>query len=106
MDLNINVSKVLFVISSVAKFHVNFSLSIIVFCTFLSNILIMSNTDISSMNGASTFINFCFLGFNTMPSFGKNGSDLFKKLKQQFHELTMHSNLNIFLLPKTKSTFS
>ena len=43
--------------SSVAKFHVNFSLSIIVFCMFLSNTLIMANPDISSMNGDSTFIN-------------------------------------------------
>ena len=48
--------------SSVAKFHVNFSLSIIVFCILLSNILIIANPDISPMNGASTFINLCSLG--------------------------------------------
>ena len=73
---------------------------------FLSNILIMAIPDSSSMNGASTFIHFCPLGFNTMFSFGKNGIDLFKKLKQQSHELTIPSGSNIFLTPKPKSTFS
>ena len=73
---------------------------------FLSNILIMANPDISSINGASTFINFCSLGFTTMHSFGKKGIDLFKKLKQQSHEFITPYNSNIFLIPKTKSTFS
>ena len=100
------VSKSLFVISNMAKFHVNFNLSMTVFCMFLSNILIMASSEISSMNGASTFINFCSLGFNTMHSFGKIGINLFKKLKQQSHEFIMPSNSNIFLIPKTKSTFS
>ena len=100
------VSKLLFVISSVATFHVNFNLSIIVFCTFLSNTLIMASPDISSMNGASTFIIFCSSGFNTMHSFRKLGIDLFKKLNQQSHEFIMPSNSNLFLIPKTKSTFS
>ena len=84
----------------------SFNLKIIVFCTFLSKTLIMANPDISFMNGASTFIYFCYLGFNTMCSFGKNGIDLFKKLKQQSHKFLMPSNSNIFLIPKTKSTFS
>ena len=66
----------------------------------------MTNPYISSMNGASTFINFCSLGFNTMHSFGMNGIDLFKKLKQQSDELTIPFSSNIFLIPKTKSTFS
>ena len=39
------------------------------------------------MNGASTFINFCSLDFNTMCSFGKNDIDLFKKLKQHIMNL-------------------
>ena len=68
-----------------AKFCMNFDLSMIVFCTFLSNTLIMASLEISSINGASTFINLCSLGFNTMCSFGKIGTDLLKKLKQQSH---------------------
>ena len=77
-----------------------------VFCMFLSDILIMANPDISSINGLSTFINFHSLGFDTMYSFGKNGIDLFKKLKQQSYEFITPSDSNIFLIPKSKSTFS
>ena len=44
------------------------------------------------MNGASIFINFCSLGFNTIYSFGKNGIDLFRKLKQRSREFIMPSN--------------
>ena len=66
----------------------------------------MANPVISSINGAVIFNNFCSLGFNTIHSFGKNGIYLFKKLKQQSHEFIMPSNSNIFLRPKTKSTFS
>ena len=44
------VSKPLFVISNVAKFHMNFYLSIIVLCMFLSNTLIIANPEISSMS--------------------------------------------------------
>ena len=40
-----------------------------------------------------------------MHSFGKIGMDLFEKLKQQSHEFIIPSNSNIFLIPKTKSTF-
>ena len=72
----------------------------------LSSILTIASPDISSINGASTFINFCSLGFNTMYSLGKMGRDLFKKLKQQFHEFIISSNLKIFLIPRTKSMFS
>ena len=70
---NFTVSLQLFVTSNIAKFHVNLSISISVFCTFLSNILTITNPEISSTNGASIFINFC--------SFAKNGINLFKKLK-------------------------
>ena len=92
--------------SSIAIFYINFSLSITLFCTFLSNILIMANPDTSSINGTSAFVNLCSLGFNTRHSFGKNGINLFKKLKQQSHEFIMPSSSNIFLIPRTKSTFS
>ena len=80
------VSKPLLVISNIAEFHTTFKISIIVLCVFLSSTLIIANPDISYINGASTFINLCSFGFNTMHSFGKIGKDLFKKLKQQSHE--------------------
>ena len=73
---------------------------------FLSSTLIIANPDISSINGASTFINLCSFDFNTMHSFGKIGKDMFKKSKQESHESIKPSNSNIFLIPKTKCTFS
>ena len=100
------VSKLLFVMYSVARVCVNFNLNIIVSCAFLSDTLIMASPDISTINGASTFISFCSFGFNTMHSLGKIGADLLKKLNQQSHEFMTPSNSNIFLIPKTKSTFS
>ena len=68
---NMIVSKPLLVISSIAEFHMNFNLSIIVLCVDLSSILIIASPDISSINGASTFINFCSLGFSTIFHLGK-----------------------------------
>ena len=100
------VSEPLLVIPNVDVFHTNFNLSIIVLCVFLSSTLMIANLDISSINGASTFINLCPFGFNTMHSFGKIGRDLFKKLKQQSHEFMTPSNSYVFLIPKTKSTLS
>ena len=100
------VSKLLSVMSNMSTFCVNFNLSIIVLCMFLFNTLIATNPEISSINGTSTFINLCSFHFNTIHSFGKNGMDLFKKLKQQYHEFMTPSNSNIFLIHKTKSTFS
>ena len=100
------VSKPLLVIPNVAEFHTNFNLSIIVLYMFLSRTLITANPDISSINGASTFINLCSFGFNTMHSFQKIGMHLFKKLKQQSHGFITPSNSNIFLILKNKSTFS
>ena len=65
------VSRPLLVISSIAKFCVNFNFNIIVLFVVLSSILIIASPDISSMNGASAFINLCSLGFSTICSFGK-----------------------------------
>ena len=65
----------------------------------------MANPQISSTNGASIFINFCF-GFKTICSLGKKGIDLFKQLKHDSHTFIMPSHPNIFLMPNTKSTFS
>ena len=66
----------------------------------------MTKLEISSKNGVSTLINFFSLGFSIIFSFGNIGTDLFKKLKQYFHELITPSNSNTFLIPKTRSTFS
>ena len=103
---NMIVSKPLFIMSNVAKFCMNFNFSIIMLCVFLSSTLIMANSEIPSINGASTFIYLCSFDFNTIHSFGKIGMDLFKKLNQQSHEFMTPSNSDIFLMPKTKSTFS
>ena len=100
------VSKPLLVINNVAKFYVNFNFIIIVLHVVLSSILTIASPDISSINGTSTFINFCSFHFNIIPSLGKNCRDLFKKLKQQSHEFIMPSNLKMFLIPRTKSMFS
>ena len=75
-------------------------------CVVLSSILIIASPDTSSINGASTFINFCSLGFSIIDSFGKICRDLFKKLKQQSHKFMTPSNSKIFFMPRTKSTFS
>ena len=103
---NMIVSKPLLVISSVAEFHLNFNLSIIVLYVVLSSILIIACPVILSINGVFTFIDFCSLGFSTISSFGKMDKDLFRKLKQQSHEFITPSNSNIFLIPRTKSMFS
>ena len=58
------------------------------------------------MNGASILINFCSFGFRIICSLGKNGIDLFKKLKVDSHESIIPSNSNIFFIPITKSMFS
>ena len=72
----------------------------------LSNSLIIAKPEISSENGTSTFTNFCPFGFNIILSFGNIGTDLFKKIKQHSHKLIAPSSSNIFLIPKTRSTFS
>ena len=100
------VSGPLLPMSSAAGLCMNFSFSNIVLCVFPSSILIITNPDISSINGALTLISFCSFGFSTIHSFGKMGKDLFKKLKQQSHEFITPSNSNTLLIPKTRSMFS
>ena len=95
----------LFVISNIAKFPVNFTFNIIVLCVSLSNIFTIAKPEISSTNGASTLINFYSFGFKIIFSFGKKDIDLFKKVKQHSHEFITPSISNTFLIPKTISTF-
>ena len=52
----------------------------------------MTKPEISSMKGASIFINLCSLGFNIPCSFEKNGINLFKKLKYDPLELIVPPN--------------
>ena len=59
----------------------------------------MAKPEISSKIGASIFISLCSFGFNTVSPFGNMGIDLFKKLKQQFHEFITPSNSNKFFIP-------
>ena len=73
---------------------------------FLSNILTITNPEISSTNGTSIFISFCSFGFKTICSFARKGINLFKKLEHDSHEFILPSNLNIFFMPSTKSMFS
>ena len=47
--LNIVIPKLLFVMSNVAKFYINFNFSIIALCMFVSSTLIMANPKISSV---------------------------------------------------------
>ena len=102
---NIIMSKPLLVISNVAKFHMSFNFIITVLFVVLSSILTIASSDISSINGPSTFINFYSFGFYTMCSLGKIFRDLFKKLKQQFCKFIMPSNSKMLLIPRIKSTF-
>ena len=76
------VPKPLMAMSNVAVLCINFSFSNIELHVDPSNILTIASPDISSINGASTLINFHSFGFNAVHSFGKMGKDLFKNLKQ------------------------
>ena len=71
-----------------------------VFCSFLSNIL-TANPEITSMKGSSIFINYHSFGINIICSLGKNSIDLFRKLKDDTHELIIPSSSNIFFISKT-----
>ena len=66
----------------------------------------MTDPEISSIKGASIFINLCSLGINITCSFSKSGTDLFRKPKHDSLELIIPSNSNRFFIPKTESTFS
>ena len=84
----------LFVMSNIALFHMNFNFINRVLWVPLSNILIMANPEISSINGAFTFIDFCSLGFKIVQLSGNMGMDLFQNLKQQSLEFITPSNSN------------
>ena len=71
--LNIMVSVPLFTISNTAIFHVNFSFISKVLWVPPSNILTIANPEISSINGALTFISFCSLGFKITHVLWKHG---------------------------------
>ena len=72
----------------------------------MSNNFIIAIPDISSINGASVMTNLCSFGFISIFPLGKNGMDLYRKLKQESHESITPPSSKIVLIPKTKSTFS
>ena len=95
----------LFVMFNMALFHMNFNFNNRVLWVPLSNILTMARPEISSINGAFTFINFCSLGFKNKQFSGNIGRDLFKNLKQQSLEFITPFNSITFFIPKTNSMF-
>ena len=72
----------------------------------MSDILTMTNPEISSVMDVSIFINLCSLGYSITCSFEKHGIDLCRKLKHDSLKLIIPSNLNIFFIPETKSILS
>ena len=106
VGLNVTLSWVPLVTFSVALSLMNFSFIVSVICSFTSHNFVMAIPDIFSINRASTMISFYSLGFTCTFSLGKKGMDLFKKLIQESCESITPSNSKMFLIPKTKSTFS
>ena len=103
---NVTVSLVLFVTLNVALFLMNFYFIMSVIYSFMSRSFVIAIPDISSIKGTSKTIHFSSLCFTWTFSFGKNGMDLFRKLKQESHESITPSSSNTFLIPRTRSTFS
>ena len=66
----------------------------------------MAKLENSSVKGASIFTNFHSPGLRMTFSFRNISRDLFKKLKQNSHELNMPSSSYTFLIPSTRSTLS
>ena len=99
------VSVPLFVMSSMALFHVNFNFNNKVLWVPPSNILTIASPEISSINGVFTFINFCLLDFKIAQFSGNIGTDLFKNLKQQSLEFITPSNLNTSLYLRLSQCF-
>ena len=77
-----------------------------VVCSFMSKTFTMAIPDNSSIKGASTTTIFCDFGAIPTVVTGKNGIDLLRKLKHEFHKSIMPSNLKIFFIPMTNSMLS
>ena len=103
---NLTVSWVPFVTLNVALFLMNFNFIVRVTWSFISSNVVMAIPDISSTKGASKTMSFCSFGFTSTFFLGKNGMDLFRKLKQDSCESITPSSSNRFLIPRTRSTFS
>ena len=84
----------------------NFSLIMLVMCSFMSRTFTIAIPDNYSTNGASITTILCTFGGIAVFSLGKMGWDLLRKLKQEPHESITPSSSNTFLIPKTRSTFS
>ena len=66
----------------------------------------MANPEISSKMELLPLLTFVLLVSILFSLLENRETNLFKKLKQHYHELITPSNLNTFLIPKTMSTFS
>ena len=100
------VSCMSFLTLNVALFLMKFIFIVRVICSFVSNNLVMAIPVISSSNGASKTIIFCSFGLLQPFLLEKRGTDLFRKLKQEFCESITPSSSKRFLIPNTRSTFS
>ena len=72
----------------------------------MSNNFTKAIPEIFSTNCASTMTSLYSFGLISTFAFGKKGIDLFKKLKQESCESMTPSTFKMFLIPRTKSTFS
>ena len=95
-----------FFMSKTALLHINFNFINKVLLVFPSIILIIANPEISSTNRALTFTGVCSLGFNISSFSGYMGTDLSRNLNLQSLQFITPFNLNMFFIPRTKSTFS
>ena len=84
----------------------NFSLIMLVACSFMSKIFTMAIPDSPSTKGASIKTILCIFGAISTAITEKNGIKLLRKLKQESHESITPSSSNIFFIPITKSTLS
>ena len=72
----------------------------------MSNDFTMTIPEIYSINGASTVTGFCSFGLISTFSFGKKQNRTVQMLKQESCESMTLSSSQLFLNPRTKSTFS
>ena len=106
VGLKVTVSCMSFLTLNVALFLMNFIYMVRVICSFVSYNLVMAIPVISSSKAASKTTSFYSFGFTSTFPLGKNGMDLLRKLKQEFHESIIPSSSKRFLIPNTRATFS
>ena len=104
--LDIMVFAPLLTMSNMALFHVNFNFIKRVLWVPPSKILTMVIPEISSTNGALTFISFCSFGFNILFISGNMGTDLFKNFETTVPRGYYTSNPNKYVIPGVLPKFN